>query len=72
LPWIVEVKTAEKVEKMRASGKLARTILDLGGRAVKPGVTTDEIDKVVHDAIIAVRYITCEWIGYEYYVGCDI
>jgi hypothetical protein len=58
LPWIVEVKTAEKVEKMRASGKLARYILDLGGRQVKPGVTTDQIDKVVHDAIIAVRIVT--------------
>jgi hypothetical protein len=62
LPWIVEVKNAEKIEKMRASGKLARYILDLGGRQVKPGVTTDEIDKVVFDAIVAVRY---DWIGYE-------
>jgi hypothetical protein len=57
LPWIVEVKNAEQVEKMRASGKLARYILDLGGRQVKPGVTTDEIDKVVHDAVVAVRYV---------------
>ena len=56
LPWIVEVKSEEKIEKMRASGKLARYILDLGGRQVKPGVTTDEIDKVVFDAIVAVRY----------------
>jgi hypothetical protein len=55
LPWIVEVKSDEKIEKMRASGKLARYILDLGGRQVKPGVTTDEIDKVVFDAIVAVR-----------------
>jgi hypothetical protein len=55
LPWIVEVKNAEQIEKMRASGKLARYILDLGGAQVKPGVTTDEIDKVVHDAVVAVR-----------------
>jgi methionyl aminopeptidase len=55
LPWIVEVKTAEQVLKMRASGKLGREILDLAGRQVKVGVTTDQIDKVVHDAILAVR-----------------
>jgi methionyl aminopeptidase len=52
LPWMVEVKTPEEIEKMRAAGKLAREILDLGGRAVKPGVTTDEIDAIVHEAII--------------------
>jgi hypothetical protein len=55
LPWIVEVKSDAQIAKMRASGKLARYILDLGGRQVKPGVTTDEIDKVVFDAIVAVR-----------------
>jgi len=52
LPWVIEVKKPDEIEKMRAAGKLAREILDLGGRAVKPGVTTDEIDTVVHEAII--------------------
>jgi methionyl aminopeptidase len=53
LPWVIEVKTPEEIEKMRASGKLAREILDLAGRAVAPGVTTDEIDALVHDSIVA-------------------
>lgn len=56
LPWIIEVKTADEIEKMRAAGKLAREILDLAGRAVAPGVTTDEIDTIVHEAIVKVRY----------------
>ncbi|KAL3907832.1 MAG: hypothetical protein SGARI_003347, partial [Bacillariaceae sp.] len=53
LPWVIEVKTPDEIEKMRASGKLGREILDLAGRAVAPGVTTDEIDTLVHEAIVA-------------------
>jgi methionyl aminopeptidase len=55
LPWMIEVKTPEEIEKMRASGQLARQILDLAGRAVQVGITTDEIDALVHDAIVKVR-----------------
>lgn len=54
LPWQIEVKTPEEIEKMRASGLLARKILDLGGRAVAPGVTTDDIDNIVHEAVVEV------------------
>lgn len=53
LPWVIEVKTPAEIEKMRASGKLARDILDMAGRAVAPGVTTDEIDTLVHESIVA-------------------
>lgn len=54
LPWIVEVKSPEAIEKMRAAGKLARHVLDMAGRAVVPGVTTDEIDRLVHEEIVKV------------------
>mmetsp|Transcript_73672 Transcript_73672/g.213412 ORF Transcript_73672/g.213412 Transcript_73672/m.213412 type:complete len:404 (-) Transcript_73672:141-1352(-) len=53
LPWIIEVKKSDEIEKMRASGRLAREILDMAGRMVKVGVTTDEIDTAVHEAIVA-------------------
>ena len=52
LPWVIEVKRPDEIEKMRAAGKLAREILDLAGRTAQVGVTTDEIDAVVHDAIV--------------------
>ena len=55
LPWIIEVKKPEEIEKMRAAGKLARDILDMAGRAVAVGVTTDEIDTLVHEATVKVR-----------------
>ena len=53
-PWMVEVKSAQDIEKMRAAGSLARDILDLAGRAVEVGVATDEIDNLVHSEIIKV------------------
>jgi hypothetical protein len=63
LPWVIEVKTSEEIEKMRVAGKLARDILDMGGRAVAAGVTTDEIDTLVHEAIVKVSPTT--WNGME-------
>ena len=55
LPWVIEVKTADEIAKMRESGKLARKVLDVAGRAVKPGVTTAEIDEIVHKTAVEVR-----------------
>jgi len=46
-----EVKTPELIEKIRRASRVAAGALAEGGRAVKPGVTTDEIDRVVHEYI---------------------
>jgi len=43
------VQTPETVEKMRVAGRLAAHALQLAGEHCKPGVTTDEIDRVVHE-----------------------
>lgn len=50
--WEIEPLSADEIEKMRVSGRIAREILDIAGRMVKPGVLTDEIDEVVHKEII--------------------
>lgn len=55
LPWVIEVKTPDQIEKMRDSGRLARHVLDTAGRAVKAGVTTEEIDQLVHEETLKVR-----------------
>jgi hypothetical protein len=49
LPWVIEQKTPEEIAKMRAAGRVAREVLDIAGRLVRPGITTDEIDTVVHE-----------------------
>ena len=33
--------------------QIGREVLDAAARVIQPGVTTDEIDRVVHDATIA-------------------
>lgn len=48
----VKEHTPEEIEKARTVCKLAREVLDIGGRAVRPGVTTDEIDRIVHEACV--------------------
>ncbi len=37
---------------MRASGRLAARVLEYAGSLVRPGLTTDEIDKAVHAMIV--------------------
>jgi methionyl aminopeptidase len=44
-----EVKDAETIERMRAAGKLAAQALQLVGKHVAPGITTDELDAIGHE-----------------------
>lgn len=37
---------------MRKVCKLGREVLDIAAAAIKPGVTTDYIDKIVHEACL--------------------
>jgi methionyl aminopeptidase len=43
------VRTPEVIDAMRLASRLAAQALQEGGKAVQPGVTTDEIDAVVHE-----------------------
>jgi methionyl aminopeptidase len=45
-PW---VQSPEIIEGMRVAGRIAAQALAEGGKAVAPGVTTDEVDRVVHE-----------------------
>jgi methionyl aminopeptidase len=51
----VELKTAADIEKMRIAGKLASEVLDYIAPFVKPGVTTEAIDKLCHDYMVNVQ-----------------
>jgi methionyl aminopeptidase len=44
-----EVKDAETIAAMRVAGRLAAQALAEVGRAIAPGVTTDELDRVGHE-----------------------
>jgi methionyl aminopeptidase len=46
------VQTAETVEKMRIASRIAAGALREAGRAVQPGVTTDELDRICHEYVL--------------------
>jgi len=46
------VRTPEVIEAMRVASKIAAQALEEGGKAVKPGNTTDDVDKVVHEFLL--------------------
>ncbi|CAI7741832.1 unnamed protein product, partial [Closterium sp. NIES-54] len=47
-----QVHGEEGQRRMREAGQLAARVRDHAGTLVKPGVTTDEIDRAVHEMII--------------------
>lgn len=47
-----EVKDAETIERMRVAGRIAAQALELCGQMVRPGVTTDEIDRAGHEFLL--------------------
>ncbi|MBM4597261.1 type I methionyl aminopeptidase [Rhodococcus hoagii] len=47
-PW---VQTPETIEKMRVASKIAAQALQEAGKAVAPGVTTDELDRIAHECM---------------------
>ncbi|KAJ3183589.1 Methionine aminopeptidase 1 [Gaertneriomyces sp. JEL0708] len=49
----IDVLTKEEQEKMRIIGRIGREVLNEGRKAIKAGVTTDEIDRIVHEATLA-------------------
>jgi methionyl aminopeptidase len=44
--------SAEAVERIRESGRIAAGAVDAVGAAIRPGVTTDELDAVAHDYMV--------------------
>jgi methionyl aminopeptidase len=46
------IKTPEQIEKIRHSGKIAAQAIELVGQNAKPGITTDELDKIAHKFLI--------------------
>lgn len=47
-----EVKDPETIERMRIAGQIAGQALEEVGRAVAPGVTTDDLDRVGHEFLL--------------------
>ncbi len=48
---MIVLKNKTELEKMKKVGSIAAKALAAGGEAVKPGVTTAEINRIIHDCI---------------------
>jgi methionyl aminopeptidase len=47
------VKSADQIEKIRTAGKLAAQAIKLAGSSIKVGMSTNELDVIVHDFLIS-------------------
>ncbi|MDQ0895988.1 type I methionyl aminopeptidase [Agromyces ramosus] len=43
----------DDVQRIRAAGRIAAGAIDAAAAAIRPGVTTDELDRIVHEYVIA-------------------
>jgi methionyl aminopeptidase len=58
-------KTPEEIEKMRVAGRLAAEVLQVVAPHVKPGATTEELDRICHDHIVNVQQAIPANVGYK-------
>jgi len=43
----------DEVERIRAAGRVAAGAIEAAGAAIRPGVTTDELDRIAHEYVVA-------------------
>ncbi|MAT16953.1 MAG: type I methionyl aminopeptidase [Leifsonia sp.] len=48
-----DVYSPAEIERIRTSGRIAAQAVEAVGAAIRPGVTTDELDRVAHDFLVA-------------------
>ena len=58
------IKTPDQVESARVAGQLAADVLTMIAPHVKPGVSTEELDKICHDYITQVQQVVPANVGY--------
>ncbi len=52
---MIILKTQREIELMKEAGRISATALKLAGEAVKPGISTGEIDRIAHDYILSQK-----------------
>ena len=61
----ISIKSPADIEKMRVAGRLAAEVLDMIGPHVKPGVSTEALDRICHDYIVGVQQAIPANVGYK-------
>ncbi|MGE5491151.1 MAG: type I methionyl aminopeptidase [Actinomycetota bacterium] len=63
----VPIRSQAEIEMARRAGALAADVLHMIAEHVKPGVTTDELDRICHDYIVNVQQAIPANVGYHGY-----
>ena len=63
---VVTIKSAEEIEKMRRAGRLLARVHEELAKAIRPGVSTKEIDRVCEELIRGCG-CTPNFLNYEGY-----
>ena len=61
----VTVKNPDQIEKMRVAGRLAAEVLEMLVPHVKPGVSTEDIDRLAYEHIVNVQKAIPANVGYR-------
>ncbi len=49
----ITIKSKTDLAKMREAGRIAARALELAGKSIRPGMTTFQLDKIIHDFIVS-------------------
>ena len=61
----IDIKNKHEQEQMRISGKLTSEVLDMIEDHIRPGITTEALDKICHDYIIHEQDSIPANVGYK-------
>ncbi len=61
----VTIKTPSEIEKMRVAGRLAAEVLEMVAEYVRPGVTTEDLDRICHEHIVRRQQAIPANLGYK-------
>src|SRR5678816_990660 len=64
-PMTITPKTPAEIEKMRVAGRLAAEVLQVVAPHVRPGVSTEELDRICHEHIVNVQGAIPANVGYR-------
>lgn len=65
---MIQVKSAREIETMKKASEIAAESLIVAGNAIKPGMSTWELDKIIHDFIVSKGAIPSS-LGYCGFTG---
>ena len=65
---MIQVKSAKEIEIMKKANQIAAEALIVAGNAIKPGMSTWELDKIIHDFIVSKGAVPSS-LGYGGFTG---